>query len=42
VIALEPGTTIPAVGGCRVEDLLVVTAGGSERLTGSFDYGLVP
>lgn len=42
VIAVEPGTTLPAVGGARVEDLLLVTPEGSERLTGDFPYGLTP
>jgi Xaa-Pro aminopeptidase len=42
VIAVEPGTSVMAIGGTRVEDLLVVTDDGSERLTGSFPYGLVP
>ncbi|HEY1510799.1 MAG TPA: M24 family metallopeptidase [Solirubrobacteraceae bacterium] len=42
VIAVEPGTSVKAIGGTRVEDLLVVTDDGSERLTGSFPYGLVP
>ena len=42
VVALEPGTVVPGVGGIGVEDLLVVTAEGSERLTGAFPYGLVP
>ncbi len=42
VIAVEPGTVIPAVGGARVEDLLVVTRGGSERLTGAVPYDLAP
>jgi Xaa-Pro aminopeptidase len=42
VIAVEPGTSLTDVGGTRVEDLLVVTEGGNERLTGSFPYGLVP
>jgi Xaa-Pro aminopeptidase len=42
VIAVEPGTVIKGVGGAGVEDLLVVTEDGSERLTGAFPYGLVP
>lgn len=42
VIALEPGTVLAGVGGARVEDLLLVTSDGSERLTGDFPYGLVP
>jgi Xaa-Pro aminopeptidase len=42
VIAVEPGTVRPGLGGSRVEDLLLVTEGGSERLTGEFAYGLVP
>ena len=42
VIAVEPGTVDPAVGGTRVEDLLLVTDDGGERLTGSFSYSLVP
>ncbi len=42
VIAVEPGTVIAGVGGARVEDTLLVTDDGSEALTGSFPYGLVP
>jgi Xaa-Pro aminopeptidase len=42
VIAVEPGTVDPAVGGTRVEDLLLVTDDDGERLTGSFPYCLVP
>jgi Xaa-Pro aminopeptidase len=42
VIAIEPGTTVPAIGGTGVEDLLLVTPDGCERLTGAFPYGLVP
>jgi len=42
VIAVEPGTSVKQFGGTRVEDLLLVTEDGNERLTGSFPYGLVP
>jgi Xaa-Pro aminopeptidase len=42
VIAVEPGIFIPAVGGARVEDLLIVTPGGSECLTGATPYDLTP
>jgi Xaa-Pro aminopeptidase len=40
VIAIEPGTVDPAVGGTRVEDLIAVGEDGGERLTGSFPYSL--
>jgi len=40
VIAIEPGIEgIPGIGGVRYEDLLLVTATGSETLT-TFDYEL--
>jgi Xaa-Pro aminopeptidase len=42
VIAVEPGTSVRELGGTRVEDLLLVTDDGNERLTGSFPYGLTP
>ncbi len=42
VIAIEPGTVVRGLGGTRVEDLLIVTADGAERLTGAFPYGLTP
>jgi Xaa-Pro aminopeptidase len=42
VIAVEPGTVVRGLGGTRVEDLLVLTDAGAERLTGAFPYGLVP
>ena len=42
VVAIEPGLTVSSLGGVRVEDLLLVTEDGSERLTGSFPYGLEP
>ncbi len=35
VITVEPGIYIPALGGCRVEDLLVVTESGCRPLTNS-------
>lgn len=42
VLAIEPGVMAPGVGGCRVEDLLIVTASGRENLTASFPYDLSP
>jgi Xaa-Pro aminopeptidase len=42
VIAIEPGTTVADVGSARVEDLVVVTAAGSESLTDSIPYDLAP
>jgi Xaa-Pro aminopeptidase len=42
VIAVEPGTVDPELGGTRVEDLIAVTEQGGERLTGSFPYRLSP
>jgi Xaa-Pro aminopeptidase len=41
VIALEPGIAEPGVGEVRVEDLLLVTEDGYERLT-DFPYDLQP
>ena len=42
VVAVEPGLTVQSTGGVRVEDLLLVTDEGSERVTGSFPYALSP
>jgi Xaa-Pro aminopeptidase len=40
VIAVEPGTSDPQTGGTRVEDMLLVTEQGAERLTGATPYEL--
>jgi Xaa-Pro aminopeptidase len=41
VLAIEPGLYRPGFGGCRLEDLVVVTESGAETLT-SFPYDLTP
>lgn len=40
VVTVEPGIYVPNVGGCRIEDDLVVTETGNERLTFA-DKGLI-
>jgi len=41
VVAVEPGVYRQEFGGCRLEDLLLVTDDGFERLT-DYDYELTP
>jgi Xaa-Pro aminopeptidase len=41
VIAVEPGCYDPALGGCRLEDLVLVTENGCEVLT-EYPYDLAP
>jgi Xaa-Pro aminopeptidase len=41
VVTLEPGLYRPGFGGCRLEDLVLVTDDGAEKLT-DFPYDLTP
>lgn len=41
VVTLEPGVYRQGVGGCRLEDLLLITEDGAENLT-DFPYDLTP
>jgi Xaa-Pro aminopeptidase len=41
VVTIEPGLYRPGFGGCRLEDLVLVTEDGAENLT-SFPYDLAP
>jgi Xaa-Pro aminopeptidase len=41
VVSVEPGLYKPGVGGCRLEDLVLVTDEGCENLT-DYPYDLEP
>jgi len=41
VITIEPGVYLPEIGGVRIEDTVLVTAGGAEVLTNSSKQLLV-
>lgn len=42
ILALEPGTVVPEIGGGRIEDLIIVTDRGLECLTDGLSSGLHP
>ena len=33
VVTVDPGIYLPNIGGCRIEDDIVLTKNGNERLT---------
>jgi len=42
VVAIEPGSFMPGIGGVSVEDLMIVESSGCEHLTAGFPHALTP